>query len=353
MNLYKKIKNPIGLDISDLTLRFVQLKGRGRGARLYAFNEIDIPAGYIIKGRIENKEGTKSIIKKLFQTSKLHKVTQKSLIVSLPEDKSFIKVIEVPYLDRENILPSLLKEAERHIPLPFEELYFDWKVIKEDKEEKKVWVLTGATPKGIVDDYNGIFEEIGLSTLVFEIESVAIARALIKREKEKDTSTIIVDIGFDRTTFVIFDMGTIQYAASTTNISGNSMTELLAQNMKIYPKTAEKLKRKRGIDSKTINALSPFLDNFNHRITDVVSFCRDHCSSRKELKQVILCGGGANTKHFKKHLEDKFQLKVVTGDPWINLPHLGKTKHITTDKSLSYVTAIGLAMRSVLSKDFI
>ena len=72
----------------------------------------------------------------------------------------------------------------------------------------------------------------------------------------------------------------------------------------------------------------------------------------KEVEKILLCGGGANLKGLANFLALELKSPVELGNPWINiLPEpLKEIPELPYEKSLSYTSTLGLALRGIKEK---
>src|SRR3989344_8015771 len=94
----QKIDNPIGLDISDLSVKLVQLKRRaGQGSELSAYSDVLLPPGLISHDTITNPTGLREFLRELFSNHSYHrgKVLGRSVVASVPESKAYVRVIQL------------------------------------------------------------------------------------------------------------------------------------------------------------------------------------------------------------------------------------------------------------------
>ncbi|MEK7097946.1 MAG: pilus assembly protein PilM, partial [Patescibacteria group bacterium] len=162
---------PIGLDISDSSLKLVQLDKRRNVFRIQAIGKTDFAGKLLEKGEIISRENIIKAIKNIVEKPQYGKVTSEEAVVCLPESKTFIKLIETEKTPNaiENIIEA---EIEKHIPMSIDDIYYDWQVIGSSKHHQMI--LAGVAPKKIINQYTKILEEAGLSAVAFEIESIAI-----------------------------------------------------------------------------------------------------------------------------------------------------------------------------------
>ena len=117
------------------------------------------------------------LLDKTIKTAQGEKIKTKNVITVLPEQKTFIKLIEVSTVDDDQLDEAIREEVVNHIPLNIDEVFWDWQIIKKDSDTTKL--LIGAAPKGIVNSYTSFLEKSNLIPNALEIEAAAIIRSLI------------------------------------------------------------------------------------------------------------------------------------------------------------------------------
>lgn len=364
----KKSDFTIGLDISDSVLRAVELKKVQEKLKINCISKYRLKTGIIKDGEIKNKEELAKAIEQLLNKPIWGSFDSASVIASLPDSKTFIKLVEI-----EKTINSLEQvigtEIEKHIPLALSSIYYDWQIISENSTSYKV--LIGAAPKNIVEQYMEVLSNSKLSVLALEIESIAIARALLKEEAPKFTGEFnnnycLIDIGAKRTSLTIYSKKTIITSVSLP-ISSDESTELIAKSLEIDNEKAEKAKMICGLDESQAHGivsgiLSDMISVLIQKIEISLDFFYKHYPEAGTLNQIIICGGGSNIKYLDKFLFEKIKIPIIFGNPLINLHEdtaileknllPRKPEESNPDSKLenfiaSYVTAIGLAQRSI------
>lgn len=366
---------PIGLDISDFSLKLVQLNKAGESFSIQAINKVDLPAGIIDDGEIKNREELINHLKMLIEKPKFGKVSSHEVTACLPENKTFVKLIEIDN-GPNDLRETIMAEMEKHIPMPIDEIYFDWQIV--NKDQGKNLVLLGAAPRQIVDDYTNIFDELGLSVFALEIESSAICRALLPEEGnafkgEQQKNYAILDIGAKRTSMIVYARKTILFTVSLP-ISGEAVTMNIADNLKIDRDQAERAKIICGLDEQKAEGvireiLGSQIGELVSRIKEIINYYETHFPGQGPISNICLCGGGSNIENIDKILEESLGLQVVLGDPLLNIKDdhekinqlfsetyslaLGSEKNqnddltYTQNSSLAFATAIGLGLRGL------
>lgn len=354
---------PFGLDISDLSLKIIKLKKKGKFLSLASFGETKIQPGIIEQGEIKNEEALAEIIKKAVKEVKGEKLNTKYVIASLPEEKTFLQVIQLPLMKEEEMKKAVYFEAENYIPLPIEKVYLDSQIVPPVYDHlDHLDVLIAALPQKTVNSYLSSLKKAGLKPLAFEIESQAVSRALIEGESSQEP-LLLMDVGATRTSFIIFSGRSLRFTSSIP-ISSQKFTETISKTLEIKSGEAEELKIKHGIEGnkeseRIFEALRPVLTDLVEQIKKYLSYYQTHSSHEhlppdgKGVERVFLCGGGANLKGFCDFLSLELKLQVASGNPWINiLPRpLKEVPELPYEESLRYTTALGLALRGIYDYD--
>lgn len=356
LNFLNLKQGAFGLDISDLSLKIANLGRKGDNFPLVSFSEKSIPKGIIETGEIKDENTLAKIIKEGIKNIKGEKLKTKYVVCSLPEEKSYIRVIQMPKMKEEEIAGAVRFEAENHIPIPIEEVYLDFQVIQPLYNHlDHLDILIAALPKKIVDPYISSLRKAGLLPKVLEIESSAIARTLIKNEVSP-FPILLIDLGATRTSFIIFSGASLRFTSSIP-ISSQKFTEAISKTLKINLVEAEKLKIKCGLKNNNkeeeliFEALIPALTDLIKQIKTHLSYYQSHAehehlpSNIKEVRGILLCGGGADLKGLPEFLLRELKIKTEISDPWVNI--LRGVPEMPFEKSLSFTTALGLALRGV------
>ncbi|MDD2696561.1 MAG: type IV pilus assembly protein PilM [Candidatus Pacebacteria bacterium] len=357
-----------GLDISDISLKIVKLKKEGQFFDLASYIEVPLKPGIVKKGEIRKIDELAETIKKSTKEVKGEGLATKNVVVSLPEEKAFLQVIQMPRLPEEDLKSAIIFEAENYIPLGIEEVYLDYQIISPVVNHlDHLDVLIAAFPRKVIEDYVSCLKKAGLKPTVFEIESLAIARALIKNEGTT-RPLLLIDFGATRTGFIIFSGHSLRFTFSIP-VSSQNFTEIISRTLKISLPEAEKLKIKYGLENKEMkagkevfDALIPSLTDLTEQIKKYLGYYLEHSSHEhlppdgKGIEKILICGGGAKLKGLTEFLSSQLNLPVEIGNPWINIlpSNVQPEKEILIyekEESLEYTTVLGLALRGIKNDD--
>jgi len=348
---------PFGLDISQMALRLVQIRKRGKKNIIISQNEISLPKGTIVDGVINDEDEFLKALNALIKTAKGKKITTNRVVTVLPESKSFMKIIKVKKDIKRTIEESIEKEIPRNIPLSEDEMYFDWQTIdtRSHEDHKHITALIGAAPKSIIKQYTQILYKANLLPYIMEIEGASITRCLFDKNFSEGPK-IIIDFGAARTGFILYDKEMVQFSISLP-FSGSKITDIIATKLKIKHSQAEKAKRICGLDEKKCEGslkkiMFSTMNDLAGKIEEAIDFYNDYFDNETAIKEIILTGGGANFINIDKVLSKKLKIPVTLANPLTNID-MDALKHqdrIPNTKLMSFVTAIGLALRGANNK---
>lgn len=355
-----------GIDLSDLSIKIVDLKKERDGFSVASFGRTEIPEGLIEGGDIKKEDELIEVIKKAVRETSKGKIKNKYCVASLPETESFVRMVQLPPMKDEEVAEAIKWELEAQIPLSLEEIYYDWQIIKplsglavsqeggESGKSKNLDILIGVLPKKTIDPYLAVFKKAGLHPFVFEIESIATTRALIKNGFSP-APVLIIDLGAKRTGVLIF-YGQAIYFTSSLSISNKSLVSKLSEDLRISPVKAKQIKMKVGLDLKrpkspVFKSLKPPLLEMTCKIKNYIDYFQEHILKNQaniaDINELIICGGGANMDGLADFLSSELNLKACIGNPLVNILNKDADNIVGMDAAnfLSYTTALGLALR--------
>ncbi len=365
------IQNGFGLDIGDRSLKLLRLKFKKtflhkKKFTIKNFAEIKLPEGIMNNGEMINESLLESSIKTLLEEA--GSLPSKAVVVSLPESKTFLKIIDVVATNKKEIPAKISELLPRVLPVSADEIYFDWQIVADDDDEKskkgtkirlsqkdktpkKYTIFLAAAPKTIVETFLRILNKLKLVPIAFELEAVALSRALLGPTPDHSCPPrVIIDFGATQTSLIFTKMG-VPSASITLPISGNQLTSMIADNFKISFEEAEKLKKICGLDPKKCdNKLLPVVDLYINdtckKISRALKTVPD-LSPQKTMMPIILSGGGANMAKLDAVISKILKIKNRKGTPLENWRIESKNKKFNAIQ-LGASTVIGLALRAAL-----
>lgn len=344
----------LGLDFSDLSIKFACFNEQGSRLGVRYIGTAALPEGALVNGKIENARSLIDVLRNL-KTADGKAVRERFVVASLPEEKGFIQIMRVARAKAGNLAAAIRWEMEGAVPLPVEEIYYDFEAVPVFEESDHVDVLVLAYPRVLVDSYAAVLKEAGFVVMALELESQAIVRALISPAVV--TSLLVIDIGATRTSFVLVAGGSIVHT-STISISGHMFEENIAKSAGVSLEEAHRMKIEIGLDFKQtegavarslLESLRPLVDEILRHIDFYRNHSRDRGIYQDSIEKIILTGGDANLVGLDSFLSRSVKVDVEKWNPFtLILPHMGKAlPPIPANMAHEYTTAIGLALREI------
>lgn len=336
----------IGVDISDESFKYLRLENRQGRREVAFFGGHDLPKDTIESGEIKNSKALSDILKTVF---KPYRSKYPYLILSLPEEKGFLRLVRMQRIPEAEVRQALEFQLEEHIPYPPAELIFDFRILPAPgpKQTPEMRLVVTAYPRAIVESYMKAVEDAGFTPVIFELESQAVARAVAPKGTAE--ALLVGDIGRTRTTFSIVYRGSVHFT-STIRLGGRDIDAVLTSALHVSESEAAEIKIGRGIDhasEEIIKSLTPALGVLKEEAERQIAFW-DHRKEEGEpaITHVYLCGGDAHLKGLPEYLTGELGIPVERGRIWENLfdtkTYVPPMRAHTT---LRYATAFGLAMR--------
>ncbi|MCF6276606.1 MAG: pilus assembly protein PilM [Candidatus Magasanikbacteria bacterium] len=277
------------------------------------------------------------------------KVRSKKAIASLPVSYIFHAVINLPKVDKKELEHHVRAKVKKMTPRPIEELQVAHQIIppsSEGEKNKFMKVLVTAAPKDLVLFFTSIFQKAGLQLVALETEAFALERALVGKDK---STSMVVDIGAERTNFFIADQG-LPLTHRSIKFGGNSIDKLIMDKMGISAEDAGQIK-------KDISLLPPEkmdIKMFESLVDPIVKeiqagfdlFLHQMGNEEKRPEKIILTGGSAIFPPILNYIKQHFDVRVFVGDPWARIATQESLKPVLYNIGPRMSVAIGLAVRN-------
>lgn len=350
--LPKRLVRPaVGLDISDQSIKLVELEIVKGKIRLRQYNELPVPPGIITGGQIKKPDELGTILSGIRKRYGIYLAN-----VSLPEEQTYVTKVRVPLVSGGNVREQIELHLDEYVPLSPEETEFDFEIMKSAKTPRdSVDTAVVAMPKVTVEGYLSAFQAAGIQPFSFELEAQAVARSLIDSHDEGTIMT--VDFGKDRTGVAIVSGGHVLFGA-TLPFGGRYNTKIVMELEHRDEKAAEELKRSSGLARRSgheelysmlLSHISVLRDEMNKYLLYWHTHKDEKGDDHTKVEKVLLCGGESNLLGLPEYLSATLDIPVMIGNPWVNAFSLDEyIPALDQPNSLRFATAIGLALRSLV-----
>lgn len=334
----------VGIDISTDSLRFIEFKKRGAEYVVGRYDSVLIPAGIVQAGNVEDPIGLAGLIKDLAKKYDLSLAN-----VALPEEKSFLVQMDFQNISKQEIRNAIELHLEEYVPIPTSECVFDYTIIPSSIKNVTS-VIVCAFPEKIINQYIQAFSGTGILPKTFELQSNAMARAIVPKNDLEPMSCMGIDIGKDITNIFIIKDGVVNFSA-ILDLGGDSITSQISKDLQITFAESEKIKIDNGLfcDEERVKvAISKILDELSGHILKYFNYWDTKTSQVSSIKKIYLTGGGSNLKGIVEYLEQELRVDIKVSNPWFNIIEFDSyIPPISANISQGFAAAIGLAIKDL------
>lgn len=338
-----------GFDLGSRTAKFMQLSRRGSTPRVLGYGAANFAADAITEGIISDPELiAKAVAPALAHPTAGH-ISARRVALSLPVAKVFTRILRLPPMTPEDLEQAVHFEAEQYVPVPANDLYIDYEVVKSNgtsQGEEHIDVLMVAAPRAIVDSYIKLFDLLNLEIDSIETSLTAVIRAMISAKRSRQLA-LVIDFGSISADLAIYDQ--VIRVTGTVAVGGDTLTNQLVKTLKISADQANEIKYKFGIgpgglQAKVMDALEPQLNTLLTETKRVLKYYQDRSENSTPVENITLSGGSASMPGLVDYLYHQLGIPIIIGNSWNNLstkPFPLADRH----DAPMYTTAIGLALR--------
>jgi len=311
--------------------------------------------GIVVGGELRDPDALGAHLKEFFRK---HKLPVKGVRLGVGTNRIGVRRFEISGLADPSHLENAIRfRAQEVLPIPLEEAVLDYQVVGEETDEKgqKTYrVLLVVAYRDLVQRYVRACRVAGVKLVGIDLEAFALLRALgpTSVSTREDAAVVIVSVGHDRSTFVVADGVTCEFAR-VLDWGGSALDVAIARVLDLTPSQAEHLKH-----SLTLNATQERLEGYTQEQAVAVyeavrkelqNFVRELVSSLHfyqnqpgslGIAEITITGGTAQLPGLAAELQRLIGVNVRVGDPFARVD-----KHAEVDGGLgSAAVVIGLGI---------
>lgn len=343
--IFFKDRPLFGLDIGADCLRVIQVNQESGKPVVSGFGSVTFDPNFIKNGVIVDPVGLAKAADELFNSRIQGSINSRRVAIAIPAARTFSRAIKLPVLKQDEVNDAVRMEAEQYIPIPIQDLYLDYDLIRRDPKEVELFAV--AAPKQIVDSYITLSRLLGLEVVTIETSIDAAAR-LFRQTNDGNTQspTVLVDFGPSSADITIVDKTII--ATGTVGGGGDNFTARISNQLGVTEQEAHVIKTKYGLNfskkqQEISDALGPILDQLFREIRRMIRYYEERYGENHKISQIVLMGGGANVPGLSDRMTDVLRLPVRTSDPWHQFA-FETPESLRPDEHVTYITAAGLAL---------
>ena len=335
-----KFDKAFGLDIGDRSVEIIELEKVFRFS-IVTYGRTELPEGVVTNGRINDQNILAEKLKKLLKEAKPKKVSTNKVILSLPESQVFVQCFTVDAkLKSGSLTKAIVEKVSLSLPINIDKTYWDF-IEKPLADKTKKLVTFISVPKDIANSYVKFCNSIGLEVVSLCIESLSLARTILKSSNRQ---SLIIDIGSGATNLSFFDSNDKINMSISIPVAGEQMTQAIMDKLKLDNVEAEILKVKQGFkeggDNTVRLVIMPLIEEIIKEVEEAVDYYEK--TFNQKLDDIYLVGGSALLPGISEVIKSglKREVQLATGGLNINLNSLaGKGNNFPL-----FANVIGLGM---------
>ncbi|MBV1928898.1 MAG: pilus assembly protein PilM [Gammaproteobacteria bacterium] len=352
LGLFRRTPPPlVGIDISTTAVKLLGLSNDSNGYRVDHYAVTALPPEAIVENNIVVSEMVSEAIEK---TIKLGRVKLKHVAIAVSGSSVITKIISMPKdMPEKQMEEQISLEADQYIPYALDEVYLDFQVLGDNKDNPEtVDVLLAAARSDTVDERVNAVTDVGLTPNVVDIEAYAMETAyeLIARQlpiEIRNATIAIVDIGATATTLYVLQEGQSVFTRDQ-NLGGRQLTEEIQHRYGLSFDEAGRAKKSGELpEDYATDLLQPFMESLSQQTSRLLQTFFSS-TSQHQVDQIILCGGTALLPGLADVMEQQIGVPTMIANP---LAEMSVASGVNADSlqkdATSLMIACGLAMRSL------
>lgn len=299
-----------GLSMTEKGLHLVEFSRTKTGLTLHKTDSLIFNDNYISEGAIVKPQELIHALETFRKKNDLHYIR-----TSLPEERAYLFSTVVPSIAGEDLRSSVEATIEENVPLSVSEAVFDYTIVGPEPFQGRpgMKVTVSVLPEKVVSEYLNIFRSSGFEPFHFEIESQAIAKAILPKDDKR--VCLIINVGSNKVGFYISDASAVSFTSTVTV---------------------------------NVPATGPY-GEFGSEVKKIFLYWQAQSDRKNEkprpITHILLVGERGAEPGLAEFLTQTFEVQASVADVWQNAFSLRDyIPEISKKDSLVYATAIGLAL---------
>ncbi len=346
-------KDVIGIDIGLSAIKIAEMKKSSDGSfKLINFIAVPLPEASIIEDEIQKEE---EIVAAIQDALKQIKTTRELACLGLSGPNTVARKLQLAGGNIDEIEDQVSWEAEQYLPFPIEDSTVAFHLFGEN-EGGGVDVLVAAARNDIIQNFKALVEKTNLRVKIIDLNLIAAVNVFeyVYKEKLEDQNGgtwIFLDIGAQKTQFVIYRNSTITFTKEM-NIGGVMITEEVQRQMGVNYQEAEDLKTqgddKGNLPEEIMEIINDVKEKFFQELKKTVDFYVTSTSD-DNFKECVLTGGSSLLPGIIEGLEGLLGITVSILNPFEKIDYDKKKFSDEEINRIAFtgVVAMGLGMREL------
>lgn len=307
----------LGVDIGKSTIKVAGVNKKGKSYELVNWDIFEIPEDVVTSEGIAEIDAFVKALMKIPAKFNM-KEPKIGFAVSGPVHTA-VRIIQIPYMDRDEIELNLPLELDKYIPFSVKEVYYDFHILHQSKKDSYTEVIVAVANKQLVDNFVNAFDRAGMIPVFVEIDSLSLYNTFEVNYADSAASAIL-NIGENITNFIIAKKNKPLYIRDVVSIKDINLEET---------------------DEETIRN---FADEVASEIYRQVEYFKT-LKIEENVEKIYLTGKAASDPIFTSSIEERLGQQINIFDPFKNI-RINKKLADTMQKYANIsAVSIGLSLR--------
>jgi len=314
----------VGVDIgfSAIKLAYIKSKGvKGDSYKLESFISVPLPEGSIHDGGIQNEE---EVLQAITHGLKSLGVAGGSLCVGIGGQNVVLKRLQLPGGKPDEIEEQVGWEIEQFLPFDVDEATLSFQVIREN-EGGGVDVLAAVANNELVENITELFSQTDWRIKIIDLNVLALVNILecVLGDKfnKKNASVLALDIGAQKTHFIIYRAGTVLFSKEIP-MGGVTISDEIQRKLSVNYADAEDLKifgdDEGNLPEEILDIIDQNLDDLFAEIKKTYDFYTTSTTD-STVQEVYITGGSALLPGLIEGLGEVLDLTVNLFNPFTGI----------------------------------
>lgn len=340
----------VGIDISSSSIKVLELSRSNNQYTVESYGIELLPPQIIVDKSIKDVNKVAESLKRLMNRVG---ATRKFGALAVAGSSVIVRTIQLnaDYTE-DKIAEQIEVEADRYIPYPLDEVYYDFEIIGPSAKHPELMdVLLAASRIENVETRVGVAAECGLKATIIDIEALAMERAFELvvgniPEKGVGKNVALLDIGSTSTSLYVFQNLKTIYSRDQA-FGGRHLTDEIQRRYGLSLDEAIAAQKFGGLpEDYNTEVLAPFKETVVQQINRGLQVFYSS-SEETEVHYIVLAGGVSAMPGLDNLIQARLSIKTYLANPFAEMQVSSKVNHTSLiDDAPSLLLTCGLALRT-------
>ncbi len=344
-------KELVGIDIGSTSIKLVQLRETKGHYELVKVGMANLPTEAIVDNTLMDISAIAEGVRGLIRTVN---VTAQQAACSIAGNSVIIRKISFPEMTAEELEEQINWEAEQYIPFDINDVNIDFHILGPDESApKRMNVILVASKKDIIHDYVTLFDTVGVTLTVLDVDAFAVQNAFeANYDPSPDEVIALANIG-DATTNLNIVKGGESLFTRDIQWGGKQYTQEIRKKLAVKGDEAEKLKLSQGgaSDETVLGVILSCNESLAMELYRSMDFYSANAGPGR-ITKLYVSGGCCKTPFLLDAIRERLNIPVEILDHFqtIICPEKQFDSGYLKDIGPFVAVAVGLAMRRLGDK---